>query len=80
MTDYEIRTYIAASGQVLCEPLPENFNDDDWHTDEYKDIDEWVVANAWVPYQHWDAEQLWEQISSVANTIDTFHKSELARK
>ena len=77
MTDYEKRAFILASGQVLTEHLPENYEDIDWSNEDYEDIDEWVVKHAWEPYQYWDAKQLWEQIDSVAYTLKAFHNSEV---
>ena len=82
MTDFEKRAFIAASGQVLTDYLPENYDDDDWVSEcgEYEDIDDWVVNHAWEPYEYWEAKQLWEQINSVAYALKDFHKSESERE
>ena len=77
MTEYEKRDFIAASGQVLTENLPENYNDENWSSDEHTDIDEWITAHAWEPYENWEAKQLWDQIDSVAYTLKSFHESEV---
>lgn len=70
-SELEIRSMVAASGQVLCEHLPANFNE----LDE-EDMDDFVVANAWQPFENWDASQLWDQINSVAHDLMAFHKAE----
>ena len=75
--DFEKRAFIAASGQVLTEELPENYCDADWKDEEYDDIDEWVVGHAWEPFQYWDADQLWDQISNVAFALKEFHEKEI---
>jgi len=77
MTDYEERAFVAASGQVLIESLPDNFNDDSWTGEEGESIDQWLVAHAWEPFEHWDAKQLWSQISDVATTLKNFHSNEV---
>lgn len=77
MTDYEKRAFIAASGQVLCDTLPEDYDDDNWIGENGETIDEWLVANAWEPFSYWEAEDLWKQIDSVAYTLRAFHESEI---
>lgn len=77
MNDFEKRAFIAASGQVLTEHLPENFDDEDWSNDEFDSIDEWIIRHAWEPFENYSANQLWEQIDSVANTLKDFFESEL---
>lgn len=77
MTDYEKRAFIAASEQVLCDTLPENYDDENWESKDGKTIDEWIVANAWEPHENWEAKDLWKQIDSVAYALKAFHKSEV---
>ena len=77
MTEYEERAFIAASGQVLTNLLPDNYNDENWTGSEGESIDEWIVAHAWEPFEYWEAKQLWSQISDVATALKSFHKSEL---
>lgn len=76
MTDYEKRAFIAASGQVLTDHLPEDYDDPDWEDDDGEGIDTWVVAHAREPYEYWNAEQIWKQIDSVASSLKSFHESE----
>jgi hypothetical protein len=80
MTDYEKRAFIAASGQVLTNILPENYGDENWLGDDGETIDEWVVQNAWEPFQHYSADQLWEQIDDVAWALTHFHLNEVKFK
>lgn len=77
MIDYEKRAFLAASGQVLTEDLPENYDAEDWSNDDYDDIDDWITQHSWEPYEYWSAEQLWKQIASIAYTIKSFHESEV---
>ena len=78
MTNYEKRAFIAASGQVLTTLLPENYDDENWSSDEYTDIDAWIVAHAWEPFEFWDVKMLWNQIDSVATSLKSFHKNEVS--
>jgi len=77
MDNYSKRAMIAASGQVLTESLPENYDDENWSSDDYEDIDDWVINHVWEPYEQWNISQLWAQIDSVACTIKSFHESEM---
>lgn len=77
MNNYEKRAFIAASGQVLTTLLPANFDDDNWSSSEYEDIDHWITDHAWEPYENWTAEQLWSQISDVAEALKSFHSTEV---
>lgn len=77
MSDFEKRAFIAASGQVLTVSLPENYDDENWSSDEHEDVDDWIVAHAQEPFEHWEAKYLWKQIDSVADTLKEFHKSEV---
>lgn len=70
------RAIIAASGQVLCEHLPENYDDKYFGKDHYKNINEWVEAHAWQPFEYWPANDLWKHIDSIANTLIEFHEQE----
>ena len=73
------RAMIMASGQVLCDILPEDY-DTRPEVDEDGDgfyIDEWIVENAWAPYENWSAKELWQQIDCVATTLIDFHKKEM---
>jgi hypothetical protein len=76
MTDYEKRALIAASGEVLCEHLPENFDDPDWADQNGNDINSWVIQNAWEPFQHCAVGELWDLIEDIARTIKKFHEAE----
>jgi hypothetical protein len=73
---YERRAFIAASGQVLCNHLPENYDKENWKSENGETIDEWVVSNAWEPFEYWSAEQLWKQISDVSHALKQFHRKE----
>ena len=66
----EKRAIIAASGQVLTELLPEDY-------EEHEDIDQWMVDRAWEPYENWCPSMLWSQISDVAYSLKAFHENEL---
>lgn len=77
MTDYEKRAFIAASGQVLAAYLPDDYDDEDWSSDEFEDIDDWIVNHTLEPYEYCSAKQLWEQINYVAYALKDFHKSEV---
>lgn len=74
MGTYEERALIEASGQVLIEHLPSDFNN-------MKDgeLMVWLESVAWEPYECWDGMQLWEQIENVACTLRRFHESEQKR-
>ena len=60
--------YIKASGEVLTEYLPE-----DWQDWEDEKLNEWVEKHAWEPYEWWTAEQLWDQIVSVSYIMLEIH-------
>ena len=76
--DYDKRAFRAAAGQVLCDFLPENYDDPNFVDEESGgDIDAWLEANAWEPFQYWSAKQLWQQIDSVASTLKSFHATEV---
>lgn len=77
MIDYEKRAFIAASGQVLTEHLPEDYDHDNWEDENGDGIDAWIVAHAWEPFEYWDAEQLWKQIDDVSTALKSFHSSEV---
>ena len=64
--------YIKASGEVLTDYLPE-----DWQGWEDEDLNEWVEKHAWEPYEWWSAKQLWKQIASVAHTLMNVYNSAL---
>ena len=76
MNDYERRAFIAASGQVLTDHLPDDFDSEEWSHENHAHIDDWLVAHAWEPYEYWSANQLWDQIDSVANSLKSFYLSE----
>ena len=54
-----------ASGNYLTEYLPE-----DWHTWNSKKADTFVTENAWEPLEHYDAEEIWQQISQMADLME----------
>jgi hypothetical protein len=54
-----------ASGNYLTEYLPE-----DWHTWSSKKADTFVKENAWEPLEYWDAEEIWQQISQMADLME----------
>lgn len=70
MNNLDRAAMIAASGQVLCECLPSDF-------DTLDDMDVFVKDNAWEPFEHWTVDQLWEHMDSVANTLKDFRKLEV---
>jgi len=70
--DIDIRAMIAASGQVLCQHLPFDFNDRD--DDE---MDQFVIEHAWEPFEGWPAKMIWTQINDVASALKSFHQSEV---
>jgi hypothetical protein len=77
MNEYEKRLFMAASDQVLTATLPENYDDENWSSDEYEDIDAWIVNHAWEPFENWDASQLWKQIDDLAYSLKDFHENEI---
>ena len=54
-----------ASGNYLTEYLPE-----DWHTWNSKKADTFVEEHAWEPLEHYDAEEIWQQISQMADLME----------
>jgi len=54
-----------ASGNYLTEYLPE-----DWHTWNSKKANTFVTENAWEPLEYWDAEDIWQQISQMADLME----------
>ena len=54
-----------ASGNYLTEYLPP-----DWHTWNSKKADTFVKEHAWEPLENWDAEEIWQQISQMADLME----------
>ena len=54
-----------ASGNYLTEYLPE-----DWHTWNSKKADTFVKENAWEPFEYYDADEIWVQISQMADLME----------
>ena len=54
-----------ASGNYLTEYLPP-----DWHTWNSKKADTFVKEHAWEPLEHYDAEEIWQQISQMADLME----------
>ena len=54
-----------ASGNYLTQYLPE-----DWHTLYSKKADTFVKENAWEPFEYYDAEEIWQQISEMADLME----------
>ena len=54
-----------ASGNYLTEYLPE-----DWHTWNSKKADKFVKENAWEPFEYYNAEEIWQQISQMADLME----------
>jgi len=77
MIGHEKRAFIFASGLVLTDHIPENYDIDNWEGKDGESIDDWVVSHAWEPFEQWEAEQLWSQISDVAHSLKSFHESEV---
>ena len=66
MFNIEYQCYMQeASGHYFTEHLPE-----DWHTWNSKKADTFVKENAWEPLEHHDAEEIWDQISQVADLME----------
>jgi hypothetical protein len=55
---------IWASGHYLCTHLPQNF--DTWSN---RKLNNFLEKNAWEPLEHWPAEDIWEQIDSLAYSV-----------
>jgi len=64
----EREAFIAASGQILCEYLPDNYDADDFESDA-GEIDDWVEQHAWEPFVGMTAKQLWKEIDCLAGTL-----------
>jgi len=77
MNDYDKRAFIAASGQVLTDILPDDYDDEDWEGENGEGIDEWLINHAWEPFDYWSAEQLWKQINELAYSMKSFHEREV---
>ena len=56
---------VLASGNCLTEYLPP-----DWRTWNSKKADTFVKENAWEPLEHYDAEEIWQQISQMADLME----------
>tara|TARA_B100000519_G_C13894177_1_gene274394 strand:- start:198 stop:515 length:318 start_codon:yes stop_codon:yes gene_type:complete len=54
-----------ASGHYFTEHLP-----DGWDTWEREELDKWCEDNAWQPFEYHPTDWVFEQVSSLARTID----------
>ena len=54
-----------ASGNYLTEYLP-----NDWHKWSGKKADKFVKEHAWEPFEYYDADEIWVQISQMADLME----------
>ena len=67
MTEKEKNDIIWASGNYLCESLPNNFID--WTE---KKLYNWIERHAWQPFEHWKGEEIFNEIDNLANSMNEY--------
>ena len=58
---------IWASGQFLCEPFPDDY--DQWSNEE---LDDFIDDHKWEPFEDYDPSFIWEQIEHLALSVRNY--------
>jgi len=61
----EDESLIWASAHYLTEQFPKEFAN--WEEEEQ--VDEFILSNAWLPFEHWSAQDVWELIENLADSV-----------
>jgi hypothetical protein len=59
--------FIMASGHILYEPLPS-----DWEKLDVHELDSFLEEHAWLPFEGYHADELYKMIEDLAETLISF--------